>query len=307
MSSPAHPAHTQSPSTTERTPAQPTSTMEQALKQSLEVVTAERDHFTIFYVHTTYQNLSKDCSYVRCICKLATFHVGLHALIQAWNLHQLELDDPQLVALQKNEDVEEKRTRERNIESFKILWGLLSLTSYKDLLEETDTMATHIAALEHKADGTHGDDVGNLKTQVAQWLNNETVSAAVNGLIDPKLIVSPTDKSCRGFDHLVTGHLLCSILYNWDNLEIRGKIQKGNPDYSRYANYFIQAFYDPKLINPTNVEQGFLMSPLLVQVFQYIFTSPHSVSSTEDIKNEELTAPQARKPKSKKGKNKPPA
>ncbi|KAK7015136.1 hypothetical protein VNI00_019202 [Paramarasmius palmivorus] len=280
------------------TPEGPLTPNEQSLKRALEAAIAENNALKqnpkMRRIGTT-----KDCSYIHCIRKLASLYVGIRALINDWDLYQLESQDPNLAKLRETDTPGQKRSHDRNVESFKILWALLSSTEYRDLLEDSETMVARMKALELKADGARGDDIGKLKPEIANWLNDETIAAAADGLVDPKLLVSPMDKACRGFQHPVTGRLLCSIIYDWDDPEVRKKIQDADPNYPRYVNYFVRAFYDPKLIDPTNVEQGFLMSPLLVKVFQFIFTSPHSVLATENIENQEPTFSTPRKGKSK--------
>jgi hypothetical protein len=58
-----------------------------------------------------------------------------------------------------------------------------------------------------------GDDASSLKPAVVSWLGS---------LFDPKHThapLSPTNKSERGFEHHITGKLLCPIDYDWNDTE----------------------------------------------------------------------------------------
>jgi len=59
------------------------------------------------------------------------------------------------------------------------------------------------------ASGTHGDDTANLKPAVISWLTEL--------LENPMVPLSPNNKSERGFEHDLTGKLLCPVEYNWND------------------------------------------------------------------------------------------
>jgi hypothetical protein len=59
------------------------------------------------------------------------------------------------------------------------------------------------------AGGARGDDAANLKPVIVGWI----VALFENPL--PPL--SPHIKSDRGFEHDITGRLLCPIDYNWSD------------------------------------------------------------------------------------------
>ena len=61
--------------------------------------------------------------------------------------------------------------------------------------------------MQRGADGARGDDANTLKTSVASWLNEQDPHPV------PLFIVG--EKRGRGFDHNVTGKLLCPVDYNW--------------------------------------------------------------------------------------------
>ena len=60
------------------------------------------------------------------------------------------------------------------------------------------------------ASGARGDDAANLKPAVVSWLNDLLETTATPPL-------SPTDKSQRGFEHELTGQLLCPIEFDWSD------------------------------------------------------------------------------------------
>lgn len=59
--------------------------------------------------------------------------------------------------------------------------------------------------------GSRGDDAANLKPSVISWI--------VALFENPNPPLSPTTKMDRGFEHDITGRLLCPMDYNWDDME----------------------------------------------------------------------------------------
>lgn len=67
--------------------------------------------------------------------------------------------------------------------------------------------------LQKGAGSARGDDAANLKPVVVSW---------VGPIFDPDHAhppLSPTNKSERGFEHHVTGKLLCPIDFDWNDPE----------------------------------------------------------------------------------------
>jgi hypothetical protein len=60
------------------------------------------------------------------------------------------------------------------------------------------------------AAGARGDDAANLKPAVASWITELSKN--------PIIPISPTSKSDRGFEHDITGRLLCPIDFDWADL-----------------------------------------------------------------------------------------
>lgn len=63
--------------------------------------------------------------------------------------------------------------------------------------------------LQKGASGAHGDDAANLKPAVVSWLTEL--------LENPAVPLSPNNKSERGFEHELTGKLLCPVEYDWND------------------------------------------------------------------------------------------
>lgn len=69
------------------------------------------------------------------------------------------------------------------------------------------SLMSHMSQLKKGADGARGDDANTLKSSVANWLNERQPSPF------PLLLVE--DKHDRGFNHDLTGSLLCPADFNW--------------------------------------------------------------------------------------------
>lgn len=57
------------------------------------------------------------------------------------------------------------------------------------------------------ASGARGDDAANLKPAIVSWV--------LALFVQPVVLLSPTSKADRGFEHYITGRLLCPIEYAW--------------------------------------------------------------------------------------------
>lgn len=64
-----------------------------------------------------------------------------------------------------------------------------------------------ILQLRKGASGARGDDTANLKPAIVSWV--------LALFPQPVVLLSPTIKSDRGFEHEITGRLLCPIEYDW--------------------------------------------------------------------------------------------
>lgn len=59
--------------------------------------------------------------------------------------------------------------------------------------------------------GARGDDAANLTPVIVSWIGALFEHASHIALI-------PTLKTDRGFEHELTGRLLCPVDYNWDDV-----------------------------------------------------------------------------------------
>jgi hypothetical protein len=58
------------------------------------------------------------------------------------------------------------------------------------------------------AAGARGDDAANLKPAIVSWITD---------FFENPVPLSPVSKSDRGFEHDITGKLLCPIDFDWSD------------------------------------------------------------------------------------------
>ncbi|KAG1771119.1 hypothetical protein EV702DRAFT_1202148 [Suillus placidus] len=146
------------------------------------------------------------------------------------------------------------------------------LESYPGLLDRlrdgSEEEILHVGELIGKgAAGARGDDTKTLKSAILDWIT--PIGEAINPPLHRNIKVN------HGFNHELTGFLLCPVGLDWNNLETKEKLQSGElwvcgdqwPIFV-YANYT----YDPE-----DPWCGLLRSRLLVYVYKHVFTSPSSV------------------------------
>ncbi|KAG1793754.1 hypothetical protein EV424DRAFT_1475611 [Suillus variegatus] len=98
------------------------------------------------------------------------------------------------------------------------------------------------------ASGVRGDDTKTLKSAVLKWL---------------------------GFNHEVTGALLCPIGLDWSNAEIKQNLNSG--ETAVRGDQWPMLLYAGYDYDPEDPWKGLLKSEILVYGFNHIFTSPSSV------------------------------
>lgn len=69
------------------------------------------------------------------------------------------------------------------------------------------TYLSHDFKLRKGARAARGDDAANLKPAIVSWV--------LDLVLHPHVLLSPTNKSERGFENDATGRLLCPIEYTW--------------------------------------------------------------------------------------------
>ncbi|KAG2122018.1 hypothetical protein BD769DRAFT_1629280 [Suillus cothurnatus] len=146
------------------------------------------------------------------------------------------------------------------------------IDSYPSLLdrltngEEEDVI--HVGELLGKgASGARGDDTKTLKSAVLEWLVPRG-----QAVIPP---LSRNIKFDRGFNHEVTGALLCPAGLDWSNPEIKQNLKSGETAVrGDQWPVFLYAGYE---YDPEDPWKGLLKSEILIFGFKHVFTSPSSV------------------------------
>ncbi|KAG1861371.1 hypothetical protein C8R48DRAFT_748358 [Suillus tomentosus] len=139
------------------------------------------------------------------------------------------------------------------------------LDSYPGLLERlqngSEEEILHVGELIGKgAAGTRGDDTKTLKSAILDWI------APKGAAIQPPL--HRNSKIDRGFNHELTGSLLCPAGLNWNDSD--GEMSVCGDQWP----IFLYAHYTYDVDDPWC---GLLRSRLLVCAYKHVFTSPSSV------------------------------
>ncbi|KAG1749281.1 hypothetical protein EDB19DRAFT_1893600 [Suillus lakei] len=132
--------------------------------------------------------------------------------------------------------------------------------------EEEDII--HVGELLGKgASGAQGDDTKTLKSAVLEWLMPRG-----QAVIPP---LSRNIKSNHGFNHEVTGALLCPTGLDWLNAETKQRLKSGETAvHGDQWPIFLYAVYD---YDPKDPWKGLLRSEILIFGFKHVFMSPSSV------------------------------
>ncbi|KAG1844357.1 hypothetical protein F4604DRAFT_1884454 [Suillus subluteus] len=117
------------------------------------------------------------------------------------------------------------------------------------------------------ASGAQGDDTKTLKSAVLEWLVPKG-----QAVIPP---LSRNIKSDRGFNHEVTGALLCPAGLDWLNAETKQSLKSG--ETAVHGDQWPMFLYARCDYDPEDPWKGLLKSEILVFGFKHVFTSPSSV------------------------------
>ncbi|KAG1785044.1 uncharacterized protein HD556DRAFT_1435286 [Suillus plorans] len=132
--------------------------------------------------------------------------------------------------------------------------------------EEEDVI--HVGELLGKgASGARGDDTKTLKSAILEWL----VPRGQAGI--PPL--SRNIKSDRGFNHDITGALLCPAGLDWSNAETKQSLKSG--ETAVHGDQWPMFLYAGYVYDSEDPWKGLLRSEILVFGFKHVFTSPSSV------------------------------
>ncbi|KAG1841724.1 hypothetical protein C8R48DRAFT_619982 [Suillus tomentosus] len=146
------------------------------------------------------------------------------------------------------------------------------LDSYPGLLErltngEEEDIIQVGELLGKGASGARGDDTKTLKSAVLEWL------VPRGQVVIPPL--SRNIKSDRGFNHEVTGALLCPAGLDWSNAETKQALKSG--ETAVRGDQWPMFLYAGCVYDPEDPWKGLLRSEILVFGFKHVFTSPSSV------------------------------
>ncbi|KAG1895781.1 uncharacterized protein F5891DRAFT_1130493 [Suillus fuscotomentosus] len=117
------------------------------------------------------------------------------------------------------------------------------------------------------ASGARGDDTKTLKSTVLKWLVPRG-----QAVIPP---LSRNIKSDRGFNHEVTGALLCPAGLDWSNAETKQNLKSG--EIAVRGDQWPIFLYARSEYDVENPWKGLLRSKILVFGFKHVFTSLSSV------------------------------
>ncbi|KAG1894034.1 uncharacterized protein F5891DRAFT_962136, partial [Suillus fuscotomentosus] len=115
--------------------------------------------------------------------------------------------------------------------------------------------------------GARGDDTKTLKSAVLKWLVPRGQPVI--------LPLSQNIKSDRGFNHEVTGALLCPAGLNWSNSDTKQSLKSGETTVR--GDQWPMFLYAGYAYDPEDPWKGLLRSEILVFGFKHVFTSPSSV------------------------------
>ncbi|KIM51300.1 hypothetical protein SCLCIDRAFT_143537, partial [Scleroderma citrinum Foug A] len=133
--------------------------------------------------------------------------------------------------------------------------------------------------LKKGTDGACADDANSLKTAVATWLNEQQPH--------PVPLLAANEKQERGFNHDLTGRLLCPVDYNWLDPSICDAIREFHPHYAVTAHTWPAFLYLKAQYNPQHPSTGLFKGELLVRAFQCVFTSPSSAREELGTENDD--------------------
>ncbi|KAG1837997.1 hypothetical protein F4604DRAFT_1885625 [Suillus subluteus] len=146
------------------------------------------------------------------------------------------------------------------------------LDSYPGLLERlkngSEEDILHVGELIGKgASGARGDDTKTLKSAVLDWISPKGEA------IQPPL--HRNSKIDRGFNHELTGFLLCPAGLDWNDSQTKADLRSG--EMLVCGDQWPIFLYAHQTYDPDDPWCGLLRSCLLVSAYKHVFTSPSSV------------------------------
>ncbi|KJA12894.1 hypothetical protein HYPSUDRAFT_107432, partial [Hypholoma sublateritium FD-334 SS-4] len=195
-------------------------------------------------------------------------HFGrtIHALC---NVHAL-VNNGIIRMGERSEEPEEMFTAQEHREHRVFLSLLKSVPGLEErIMTSSSEEEVHgIAALLQKgASSARSDDTKSLKSAIIDWL-----VPAGEPLIPP---IARNIKIERGFNHEITGSLLCPADVDWKDDDVKEKLRTG--EYSVSGDQWPIFLYASYKYDDADPWKGLLQSAILVKTFKHIFTSPSSV------------------------------
>ncbi|KAH6867233.1 hypothetical protein BKA70DRAFT_1497334 [Coprinopsis sp. MPI-PUGE-AT-0042] len=137
----------------------------------------------------------------------------------------------------------------------------------EDLLKTPGTDIEFICTeIQAGVNSARSDDTKGLKPVIIDWI---TEGKSVN----PPL--RRNAKAGRGFEHDITGRLLCPVGVDWDDARQREQLR--NHEMVVSGTQWPHCMYEHETCDPCDPWKGLLRNQLLVKAFKHIFMSPSSV------------------------------
>ncbi|KAG1899724.1 uncharacterized protein F5891DRAFT_953484 [Suillus fuscotomentosus] len=146
------------------------------------------------------------------------------------------------------------------------------LDSYPGLLERlkggSEEEILHVGELVGKgAAGARGDDTKTLKSAILDWISPKGEA------IQPPL--HRNSKIDRGFNHELTGSLLCPAGLDWNDPQTKENLRSG--EMLVCGDQWPIFLYAHHIYDPEDPWSSLLRSRLLTCAYKHVFTSPSSV------------------------------
>ncbi|KJA21687.1 hypothetical protein HYPSUDRAFT_140274 [Hypholoma sublateritium FD-334 SS-4] len=184
---------------------------------------------------------------------------NIHALINNGIIRMGERADKP----EESFTAQERREHKVFLELLRSVPGLEERLMSTESEEEVHSIAV---MLQKGASSARSDDTKSLKAAVIDWL------VAPGELLIPP--ISRNVKIERGFNHEITGALLCPAGVDWSDQE-QQKLRSGELTVS--GDQWPIFLYTSCKYDDDNPWKGLLQSSLLIKTFKHIFTSPSSV------------------------------
>ncbi|KAI0311999.1 hypothetical protein OF83DRAFT_1177050 [Amylostereum chailletii] len=133
--------------------------------------------------------------------------------------------------------------------------------------DEQSSLELEYAVEQKGINSARSDDGKGVRNALVNWLTPPGVA------LDPPIL--PTSKAERGFNHPMTGRLLCPAVLDWEDSSTQAKLKNGQ--IHPKGDDWPMVVYDEDLMVPGDTWAGLFRGPLLVKSFKHIFTSPSSV------------------------------